>query len=64
MDMTAQDHSKKYFRVDGHPVVASFQQEHSPEVFRRVRSILLSSAASPHNRQETGQSYKMEACAP
>ena len=64
MEMTAQDHSKKYFKVDGHPVVASFQQERSPELFRRVRNILLGSATSPHNRQESGQSNKIGACAP
>ena len=64
MEMTAQDHSKKYFKVNGNLVVASFQQECSPEVFNRVRSILLGSAVPPHNRQENGQSNKMEACVP
>ena len=64
MEMTGQDHCKKYFVVDGKLVVASFQQERSSEAFRRVRSILLGGAESPHIRQETGQSNKMGACAP
>ena len=64
MEMTGQDHCKKYFVVEGKLVVTSFQQERSSEVFRRVRSILLGDAESPHIRQETGQSNKMGACAP
>ena len=37
------DHTKKYFRVNGYEVTASFTKESRPDTFRRVRNILLTS---------------------
>ncbi|MBQ9045121.1 MAG: hypothetical protein IJ112_04160 [Oscillospiraceae bacterium] len=39
------DHTKKYFRVNGYEIAASFTQERRPDTFRRVRSILLTASA-------------------
>ena len=46
------DHTKKYFRVNGHEVTASFTKESRPDTFRRVRNILLTS--QPRRRIDAG----------
>ena len=46
------DHTKKYFRVNGYEVTASFTKESRPDTFRRVRNILLTS--QPRRRIDAG----------
>ena len=46
------DHTKKYFRVNGYEVTASFTKESRLETFRRVRNILLTS--QPRRRIDAG----------
>ncbi len=41
---TSQEHTKQTFEVDGYEITAVFSEEARPEVFQRVKQILLSSA--------------------
>ena len=45
------DHNKKYMVIDGHLVTLSFSKEPNPDLFGRIKSILLSSVSVPQNRQ-------------
>ena len=38
------DHTQKYLVIDGYPVLLSFSEKHQPEVFERVRDILLATS--------------------
>jgi len=47
--MTAADHSKKYMVIDGHLITLSFSKAPNPDLFGRIKSILLSSGTIPQN---------------
>ena len=44
--MIEADHTKKYMVIDGHLVTLSFAKTPNPDLFDRLKSILLSSEAS------------------
>ena len=44
VEKVGQDHTKKTFLVDGHEITASFSSEAKPEVFQRIKQILLAAA--------------------
>lgn len=46
--MIEADHTKKYMVVDGHLITISFSDKPNPDLVSRIKSILLSSDASPH----------------
>ena len=42
------DHTKQYRRIDGHLVCISFSDEPNPELFSRIRDILLTCSDTRH----------------
>ncbi|MBQ7669269.1 MAG: hypothetical protein IJS45_00945 [Clostridia bacterium] len=57
--MTKADHTKKYMVVDGHLITLSFSQAPNPDLFSRIKSILLSSDAAPHIRKKAAEDDKI-----
>ena len=47
--MIEMDHSKKYMVIDGHLITLSFSKAPNPDLFGRIKSILLSSGTVPQN---------------
>lgn len=54
------DHTRKYLTVNGCQITASFATERNPEVYRRVRSILMGSSA--HLKKPKIYAKLMEQC--
>ena len=46
------DHTQKYLVIDGYPVLLSFTEKHQPEVFERVRDILLAISYAPDDTKK------------
>ena len=48
--MVPLDHNKKYMVIDGHLITISFSKAPNPDLFGRIKDILLSSGSLPQNR--------------
>ena len=50
MQIQADDHTSQMLRVDGHPVILRFSSEYVPDIYDKIRSILLSSFTMDNSR--------------
>lgn len=50
MQIQANDHTSQMLRVDGHPVILRFSSEYVPDIYDKIRSILLSSFTMDNSR--------------
>ena len=57
--MMGMDHSKKYMVIDGHLITLSFSEAPNPDLFGRIKSILLSSGTVPQNCRTPGDDATM-----
>jgi len=44
-NISTQDHTKKYFQIDGYQITACFAQAAQPTTYKRVKEILLASSS-------------------
>ena len=58
--MIETDHTKKYMVIDGHLITLSFSKALNPDLFSRIKSILLSSDAAPHIRKNKADDDKIQ----
>ena len=58
--MIEADHTKKYMVIDGHLITLSFSKAPNPDLFSRIKSILLSSEASPQICREASDDDKIQ----
>ena len=57
--MIEMDHSKKYMVIDGHLITLSFSKAPNPDLFGRIKSILLSSGTVPQNCRKPDNDAKI-----
>ena len=58
--MIEADHTKKYMVIDGHLITVSFSKAPNPDLFNRIKSILLSSDTAPHIRKKAADDDKIQ----
>ena len=58
--MIEADHTKKYMVIDGHLIILSFSKAPNPDLFSRIKSILLSSDTAPHIRKKAADDDKIQ----
>ena len=58
--MIEKDHNKEYMVIDGHLITLSFAKAPNPDLFDRIKSILLSSDAAPHIRKKAADDDKIQ----
>ena len=58
--MIEADHTKKFMVIDGHLITLSFSKAPNPDLFSRIKSILLSSDGSSQNCREPSDDDKIQ----
>ena len=58
--MIEKDHNKEYMVIDGHLITLSFAKAPNPDLFDRIKSILLSSDVAPHIRKNAADDDKIQ----
>ena len=58
--MIEADHTKKYMVIDGHLITLSFSKAPNPDLFSRIKSILLSSDTVSQICRETSDDDKIQ----